>query len=243
MNLNKIINITFLIFLAAAQFSYGQDCKAKVYVRTDLPDARIFINQVPSGQGSLNTELAKGKYEVLVTPPGKDWGIGNYRDTIEITGCEKEIGVNYSFLDKRYLDSEPQDAAVSADDTVLGYTPLFIPLGLKKITLNKPSYEKRDVELAGSSLTLPIKLKFIGHEEQVSFFKKPVFKYLMGGIVVLGAATAYLKIKADNNFSDYQRTADKSYLDQTHKYDLLSGITFGALQVNLGFLIYYFLTD
>jgi hypothetical protein len=65
----------------------------------------------------------------------------------------------------------------------------------------------------------------------------------VSSIVVLGGITAYYKIKADKRFDDYQATGDGALLNETRKYDLISGISFAALQVNFGFLIYYFLKD
>ena len=44
-------------------------------------------------------------------------------------------------------------------------------------------------------------------------------------------------------FDEYQIVGDPALLDQTDKYDLISGITFTALQINFGLIIYLFLTD
>jgi hypothetical protein len=38
-------------------------------------------------------------------------------------------------------------------------------------------------------------------------------------------------------------TGNDDYLRQTRRYDLISGITFGAVQVNFGLLLYYFLKE
>lgn len=243
MNLNKIIHTAAGLVLLITTVTAAQNCRAKVNIKSDDAGSAIYINNVKEGTGSLVTWLTPGRYELVINKPGKDWGMKSYRDTINIMGCDKEINVNYSFRNYRYIDSEPQDAEVIAGDSTLGYTPLFIPMQFRQLTLKKKNYLTRDVEIDQTKSSNIVKLQFTGKPAEESFYKKPVFKYLLGGIVVLGAATAYLKIKADNSFRDYQRTDDNSYLDDTHKYDLLSGITFGALQINLGFLIYYFLSD
>jgi hypothetical protein len=86
-------------------------------------------------------------------------------------------------------------------------------------------------------------MEYIGGARKKSFISKPAFKYLIGGIAVLGAVAAYFKVEADNNYDKYLDTRDKKYLDKTDSYDLISGISFGALQINLGFLAYMLLSD
>lgn len=242
MNLNKKILLSLCMLFAAATTVPGQNCKARVSINTDIDNSQIFINNKPEGQGSVVLDLEKGNYLLLITGPVKEWGTKTFNDTIKVNSCEK-ISLSYSFNNRRFLDSEPQDAEVIVNDSSLGYTPLFVPVEVTKFMLKKPSYEPREIEIKKDKTSQTFKLNFIGKEEDDSFYKRPVFKYLLGGIVVLGVATAYFKIKADNFFSNYQKTSDNTYLDQTHKYDLLSGISFGALQVNLGVLIYYFLSD
>jgi hypothetical protein len=85
--------------------------------------------------------------------------------------------------------------------------------------------------------------EFIGEVEKVSFYERSLFKYLLAGIVVLGGTTAYFKLKADEKFDAYEITGDQELLDETERYDLISGITFTALQINFGVLIYFFLNE
>jgi len=76
-----------------------------------------------------------------------------------------------------------------------------------------------------------------------SFLNSTLFKILIGTAVVIGGTSAFYKHRADENFDQYNLSGDKTYLDKTHKYDLISGIAFGALQINFGILVYYFLTE
>ena len=62
-------------------------------------------------------------------------------------------------------------------------------------------------------------------------------------MVALGATTAFFKLKADNRYDEYRQSGDPSLLDQTNRLDLVSGITFVALQINFGLIIYFFLVD
>ncbi len=60
--------------------------------------------------------------------------------------------------------------------------------------------------------------------------------------MLVGIST-YFKLKADKKFDAYTITGEQTLLDQTFKYDLISGILFTALQINLGTLIYFLFSD
>jgi hypothetical protein len=62
-------------------------------------------------------------------------------------------------------------------------------------------------------------------------------------MVALGVTTAYLKLEADDKFAEYKITGDPALLEQTNKLDTLSAVTFVALQINFGAIIYLFLVD
>jgi len=76
-----------------------------------------------------------------------------------------------------------------------------------------------------------------------NFFDKTLFKILIGTMVALGVTTAYLKLEADDKFAEYKITGDPALLEQTNKLDTLSAVTFVALQINFGTIIYLFLVD
>lgn len=76
-----------------------------------------------------------------------------------------------------------------------------------------------------------------------NFFTSTTFKILIGSAAVLGGISAYFKIKADKKYDDYLNTKNQSTLDEVDRLDLISGISFGLLQINFGYLIYKFLTD
>ena len=88
-----------------------------------------------------------------------------------------------------------------------------------------------------------IKFDFTNENEEEHFYDKSIFKILLGSFIAFGATTAYFKIKADKRFNDYKKTNNSSLLDDTNKYDAISGISFALMQINLGVLVYYFLRD
>jgi len=76
-----------------------------------------------------------------------------------------------------------------------------------------------------------------------NFFSTTTFKILLGSAALLGGVTAYYKNKADKKYADYLITKNSSTLDEVDRLDLYSGVAFGLLQFNFGYLIYKFLTD
>lgn len=126
---------------------------------------------------------------------------------------------------------------------MIGYTPLFLSNNFQEIELRKNDYEKKIINPNSILPGHAIDLNFIGSRKGKSFFEKDAFKILIGSIVVPGSTTAYFKLIANDKFDDYQTTGSQSSLNDTRKYDLISGITMGLLQINFGVLIYYFLTD
>ncbi len=61
--------------------------------------------------------------------------------------------------------------------------------------------------------------------------------------MVLGAVTAYFKLKADDKFDEYKYSGDKKFLDETNRFDTISGISLALFQINFGYIIYRFLAE
>ncbi len=117
-------------------------------------------------------------------------------------------------------------------------------IGKGNILLKKNGYEDKYISADQLSSDKTISLvQYYNDDKYESFFDGTEFKLLLGSLIVLGGTTAYFKLKADDKFEEYQFTGNGEFLDQTHKYDLISGITFGLVQINFGILMYYFLFD
>jgi hypothetical protein len=141
------------------------------------------------------------------------------------------------------LNSNPQDAYVFWNDSLIGNTPLFIKSRFQNLKLVKNGYD--DLYLSFNDI-IPGKIysmNFNGENLEKSFIERNIFKILTAGIIVLGGTTAYFKLKADDKYEEYIFSGDPELLNDTRKYDLISGITFVALQITFGLLLYFFLTD
>jgi|SRR5690554_4433254 len=241
MNLQTKLLILFLLtgFIFS---SLAQDCKGLLIINSDIDDSEIYINDKPAGKGNLKIELEPGVYNITVKEENKIWNGKSFSEKVIIEECNHQT-LNFNFNDEIYLDTNPQDAAVFSNDSLIGYTPLYIAGSLNNLQLKKPGYASKSISLTNYNEDVPVSLDFTGTTKELSFYEKDLFKYLLAGIVVLGGTTAYFKLKADKKFEEYENTGDPALLKKTEEYDLISGITFTALQVNFGVLIYFFLNE
>ena len=239
---DKILFAIYLSLQLTCTLS-AQNCKSLLRVTTDSDSARIYVDGRLSGTGGLDIELGKGSHIIKASEAPRLWNPRTLTDSINISGCGETKNIRFSFADFRYLNTSPQDASVSVHDSVIGYTPLFIPDSVSTVYLKKEGYSPERINLISIPSDRKFDLRFTGKPYGKSFYRREIFKYLLGGIVLLGGATAYFKLKADNRFSEYQATGIASKLTETRKYDLISGITMGALEINFGILLYYFLKD
>jgi hypothetical protein len=234
-------NIIYLILVSGfVVVSNSQTCKATLTIETDGEVAGIYLNQKLLGTGKAKVELEPGTYEVMAKENVKDWK--TLVKTVGLNECDS-LKISFKFNEEKYLQTNPQDVAVYNGDSLIGYTPLYLTSDYKSLELNKLGYESKTISSDNISSNQPVALNYIGEVKGKSFYKKDLFKYLVAGIVVLGGTSAYFKLKADKKFDTYKITGEQGLLDQTHKYDLISGITFTALQINFGTLIYLFLSD
>lgn len=230
--------INYLLFFILPFNSFAQECKSKILVRSDLDSVYVFINDsLITKTKSSSIELPNGRYQIKLVGDNKIWNSYITDDIITLKDCDSII-VKYKSVYGNYIDSNPQDAYVFIGDSLIGNTPIFFNSFIKKVTIKKDGF--RDYNLSDLKVgnNVKVNLEFIGVQKEKSFFTSTTFKVLAGSALTLGVASAYFKLKADNKFDEYKLNKDKLLLDQTNKYDLISGITFTALQINLGFIIY-----
>jgi len=240
--LNKICFTLLFLFLFTPEY-YSQDCFAELIIETDIERVEIFINNISVGIGnSFSIDLENGVYVVTVSENSGRWDARSFTDTLHISDCNN-IKLNYYFRSEVLLDTEPQNVYVFNKDSLIGFTPLLIPVDLEKLHLEKPGYLGKEILPDEIYSSQKIALDYIGEERKESFFEGTLFKVLIGSAILLGASTAYFKLEADKKFDEYLITGDKKLLDQTNRFDAISGTTFVAMQINFGFILYLFLTD
>ncbi len=242
MNLLNKINIVLLLLVYSVSFAQDDSCKAPVTINTDINNYHIYLNGAKL-DSTKNLQLRSGTYIFKLVESDGIWNSKEITDTITIQNCNP-LNLSYNFSgDNYFLQTDPPDAQVIENDSIIGYTPLLLSAGFNNLLLSKKDYAEKFISSNELKNPKVIKLDFIGNGENKSFYGSPKFLILVGTAVALGAATAYYKLKADNKFDEYQITGNPELLDETDRYDLISGITFTAMQIDFGALIYFFLTE
>lgn len=233
----------FIILLLNSTIAIAQDCKSNVIIEIDLDNAILYLDDKFYGEGNnFNLNLEPGTYKIFVTEEIKKWNAERLNDTLIITDC-KDVYRRYQLNNHILLDTHPQNVYVFESDSLIGFTPLLIRNDFENLLLQKPNFTEREISISEVSAGYKPELKFVGEEKSLNFYESFLFKALVGTAIALGATTAYYKLEADKKFDEYKKTGDPTALDQTDKYDLISGITFVALQIDFGMILYFFLSD
>ncbi len=237
------IKILFAIVISIAVNVLPQDCEAHLTIISDIENVNIFIDDSLSGTGkNINVVLSKGRHKIVALENSDRWDAKSFIDSLNITDCN-DITLQYDFNIKVLLNTEPQDVYVFSNDSLIGHTPLLIPMELNNIRLEKNGFESKIINYSDFGINKPVKLNYVGEYDDGNFFDKTLFKILIGTMVALGVTTAHLKLEADDKFAEYKVTGDPALLDQTNRLDTFSAVTFVALQLNFGAIIYLFLVD
>jgi hypothetical protein len=232
-----------IIVLGITMSILPQNCKANLTIQSDKEDIVVFVDDTLAGSGkTVNVTLELGTHKIVTAENTTKWDARSFIDTLNVKSCE-DLSLNYKFSSDVLLYSHPQDVQVFSSDSLLGYTPLYVPTGLSNIRLEKPGYETTIVDYRDFENDQPVRLNFTGEVDSGNFFDKTLFKVLVGSMLALGAATAYFKLEADEKFAQYQITGDDELLLETKRLDEISAATFVALQINFGLIIFFFLMD
>lgn len=248
----KMLTKILFVVLLSLQMITAQDCKSTVKINTPQSDLLIFIDNEYKGNGNIEVELNEGVHKVKLKEPGLRWNARSVQKEISINNCEQNYDFTFELEEEYLLETNPADVCVYVydNDTLLGNTPLLISKKIETIELEKEDYKSRRLNLSGVSLQNPVSLEYTGELSELtasrkakSFTDTPFFEILIGTAVGFGAVAAYYKIQADQSFDKYEETNEQKYLDETNRFDNISGIAFGALQINFGALIYFLLSD
>lgn len=238
----------FLIILSVYFAVPAQECHNTLKIISDIPEVNIFVNDSlvsPKDgfqtNGRLELELEEGKYAITAVENSEKWNPKTFNDTILLSGCETKI-INYNFTSETLLETIPSDVYVYSNETLIGFTPLKIPKHIKELKVSKPGYIEKKILLDDNPVQI-VKLDFNGKIKSEPFVNTTLFKVLTGSAIALGAITAYFKLKADDKFDEYRFSGDKKFLDETNKYDTISGISLALFQINFGYIIYRFLAE
>lgn len=239
------MNLRFIILsiILSVSTMIAQDCKSILEVETNRDSSLIFIDNQLVGYGKIRKEVTPGKYHITVKENIYRWNEHEINDSVNIKLCDKEYLISYNLFNKLFIDSNPQDASIYIYDSLMARTPNFVNVNeFQTVSLRKNGLSKSILSKELSAYnTIPLEIPFT--EKNEIFSESDWFKVLVGTATVFGAASAYFKIKADNRYDEYLKSNDPNKLSEVNRLDLYSGIAFGLLQINFGYLIYKFLIE
>lgn len=231
------------MFFSLFVSSFAQDCLSYLEIETNRDSSYIFVNNELKGSGKIRIPVTLGKYYITIKEEVLRWNEHEINDSVTIKLCDKEYLVSYNLFDKIFIDSNPQNAAMYIYDSLMAYTPNYVNVNQFQSVIFKKNGTQKTLHSSELNKFNVVPLDYIPSKPNGSFSSSDWFKVLLGSAAILGATAAYFKIQADKKYDEYVASKNHALLNDVDRYDLYSGVAFGLLQVNFGYLIYKFLTD
>jgi hypothetical protein len=239
--INSFVKI-LLGFYFISSVIIGQNY-SNLNITTDNETSMIYINGKLIGTKTVNTSLAPGNYEILIVERERGWNAQRIIDTIIVNNSSETFNRNYRFKNSVLLKTNPQNVYIYHNDSLYAFSPAKLDVSLNTVKLLKTNFRSKFVELADIKPEIPVALEFTGTNKKEHFVDSPWFTVLLSSTVLFGATAVYYKIQADQKYDRYKISMDRNLLKDIDRYDLYSGIAFGLLQFNFGYLIYEFLFE
>lgn len=226
----------------------------RLSVTSNVARAKVFVDSMYVGVAPLTDyHLNSGKHLVCVVPSNiQNWLLTSVCDEVEVdSGGQARLTLNLPRQIR--IASEPYAARISYRDSIIGKTPFILSTFAENgmITLSKDGYENL-------TLTFDVSTPFLygllvsqgGASNNLSslYLEKEELRNTVpiivtaSSAVVTGIAAAYLKIRADNLYSEYRTTGNTEQLRQIRQLDVASGVAFGISQLSLALLTYFLLS-
>jgi hypothetical protein len=166
------------------------------------------------------------------------------------------LTINYSVI-----NSVPQNAAVYFNGIYTGNTPYrFLPQAVDSsidVVVKMPGYIDYSFHINAADLPYDKTISLVPKnkrsvlkdklviENKNNFFNTPrqTVPVVLSALVSAGGAALSIIYKnlANKRYDEYLLSGDRSKLDQTKKYDVISGVGLAAFQVGFTSLIYFLL--
>ena len=239
LNSKKIV----LCLLIISGISYSQTDSVHLSIRTNSDSTALFFdNEFYGVSKNFNLSVGQGTHSIYLVENIRLWDAEIIKDTI-LAEESGQMNFEYQFKEKILINTTPQDVYIYEKDSLMGFTPTFIESGFNELKLYKPDYQSINVNLSEVSNGKKPELDFTGEAPKRPFFGSTLFTVLLGTAIALGAATAYYKLKADDLYEEYLITGDAGLLDNIDQYDGQSAGTLIAMEICVGTIIYFFLSE
>jgi len=239
----QIKKIFLLSLITTFSVVYAQEKSTNLIIETNRNDAGLFFDNKFIGTGSdFTMEVDSGLHTIYISENIRDWDAEIVRDTIQLSQSDSLV-LHYIFKNKDIVNTIPEDVYVFENDSLMGFTPALIESGFLTLELEKPDYSSISISTEIIESGTKPELKYIGEPAREQFYGSALFTILLGTAIALGATTAYLKLEADDNFEQYLVTGDPELLEQVDSYDVSSGATLVAFELNVALIIFLFLAE
>jgi len=225
---------------------------SSISVMSPIGGVRIYVDTFFIGLAPQESIQVSSGFHIMrfIHPDNRNWFLHAIVETVQLKPHE-HIVFNVRFPRLCRISTNPFNADVAIGDSVYGTTPFMIPVFGESISLfiSKDGFRSITTDLPGNRQQYRIDLErpVIPDMSNESLYLSPVTSkgytsvYLSAGATILaGAAAAYCKIKADNYYSDYQRTGDAVALDRVRSFDTASGVSLVVAEMSF-FLLSYLL--
>lgn len=239
----QIKKILLLCLVSTLSIVHAQEKSTSLIIETNRGDAGLFFDDKFIGTGNQFTlNIENGSHTIYISENIKDWDAEIIMDTIDVE-YSNQLKLDYNFKEKILINTDPQDVSVYEKDSLMGFTPAYIESGFTELQLKKMDYQNINVSFSEVSGKKKPELIYNGEPPKTPFYGSTLFTVLVGTAIALGAATAYYKLEADDLYDEYLITGDQGLLDNIDHYDGQSAGTLIGMELCVGAVIYFFLTE
>lgn len=251
-----------IIALSSINTAFAQDSVETVSlsVISNLDNSTVLLDTVSLGKPPVsNFKIKPGKYTLSIINPSASnkWEIENYKKEIELLS---DTIITVNFTEFYFINSDPFNADVFNNGTLIGMTPLRVNLEdplTGTLTFKKEEYVDEVLNLSPLDTVRNIFVKL--KESRYGQSSNPVFKNKStsfnsdrnllaigsfgAGALLSAVSSIYYKNMANDSYDIYRQTFAQKDLDNTNKYDTISLVSLLIMQGAIAGVIYFLFFD
>ncbi len=232
----------------------------KISITSNLKDAKIYSDTSLIGfTPLLNYQIHAGNQNLKIINPKslQDWQ--NYNESVNIF-IDRDTSININFRYFYFINTNPYEASVFKNDTLLGDTPLRFfndsemtgSLLIKKknfrdyiLNLNDYNFETgANINLQSKGIETVNDIIYKNRSTQFNTKRNLPAILATGGAALAGCFFAInFKNDANNEYDRYLKTGNETQLDNSQKNDTYFIISVVLMEAAIGGLIYFLFFD
>lgn len=258
--MNRVMLIIIVLFTISTVSAQDSVETVSLSILSNLDNSSILLDTVSLGKPPISNYKTKpGKYTITILNPkaSNKWEIENYKKEIELVS---DTVITVNFTEFYFINSDPFNANVFKNDTLMGMTPLRINLEyplVGTLTFRKDEYLDEVLRLSPVDTVRNIFVKL--KESRYGQSSNPVYKNKStgfntdrnfvaissfgAGALLSAVSSIYYKNMANDSYDTYRQTFAQKDLDNTNRYDTLSLISLLVMQGAIAGVIYFLFFD